>query len=197
MGEMKSDNKNSKILFIDACVRDCSRTRKLAEYLIGKLEGTVEKMVLEEYSFPHMDQNFLAFRDAATAADDHSGDVFAPARQFAEADIIVVAAPFWDLSFPSYLKTYIEQINILGVTFGYTAEGVPFGLCRAKKLYYVTTAGGPIYSAEYGYGYIKAQCEIFYGIPETVLIKAENLDLVGADPEKILAASRQEIDDLF
>ena len=194
---MMKERSNNKILLIDSCVRDCSRTRALAEYLIGKLDGTVERVLLEAYDFPHMDQDFLRMRDDAVAADDHSGDVFAIARQFAAADTIVIAAPFWDLSFPASLKTYIEQINVLNVTFGYTKEGTPFGLCSAKKLYYVTTAGGPIYSAEYGYGYIKSQCDIFYGIPETVLIKAENLDLIGADTEKILDEARKNIDGLF
>ena len=105
----------------------------------------------------------------------------------------MIAAPFWDLSFPASLKEYIEQINVLGVTFGYTPEGEPYGLCRAGKLYYVTTAGGPIYSAEYGYGYIKAQCEIFYGIHDTQLISAEGLDLIGADPEAILSETMEQI----
>ncbi len=187
-----SENKQ-KILMIDACVREQSRTRRLAEYLLSKLDGNVERIELEKVRFPHMDQQFLNMRDQAAAADDHSADVFAPARQFAAADVIVIAAPFWDLSFPASLKEYIEQINVLGVTFGYTPEGEPYGLCRAGKLYYVTTAGGPIYSAEYGYGYIKAQCEIFYGIHDTQLISAEGLDLIGADPEAILSETMEQI----
>ena len=30
---------------------------------------------------------------------------------------------------------------MVGITFRYTSEGVPEGLCRAKRLNYVTTAG--------------------------------------------------------
>ena len=119
--------------------------------------------------------------------------VFEMARQFALADEIVIAAPYWDLSFPAVLKQYLEQINVVGVTFRYTPEGIPEGLCRAKKLYYVMTAGGLYCPEEYGYGYVKALAQSFYGIPETELIRAVGLDLDGADPEEIL---RQAMDDL-
>ena len=79
-----------------------------------------------------------------------------------------------------------KQICAIGVTFRYTESGEPRGLCKAKKLYYVTTAGGPIYSDAFGYGYVKALAETFYGIPETEMISAENLDVIGADVEAIL-----------
>ena len=53
--------------------------------------------------------------------------------------------------------------------------------------------GGPVYSDAYGYGYVKALAQTFYGIPETDLICAEGLDLDGADPEAILQAAEKEI----
>ncbi len=59
---------------------------------------------------------------------------------------------------------------------------------------YVTTAGGPIFSEEYGYGYVKALAEGFYRIPETTLIKAEGLDLPGADVEAILRQAERDVD---
>ena len=186
-----SENKQ-KILMIDACVREQSRTRRLAEYLLSKLDGNVERIELEKVRFPHMDQQFLNMRDQAAAADDHSADVFAPARQFAAADVIVIAAPFWDLSFPASLKEYIEQINVVGLTFRYTEEGLPEGLCKANKLYYVMTAGGAYLPEEFGFGYVKALAQSFYGIQECVLIKAVGLDIVGADVEGILAAAEHE-----
>ena len=80
---------------------------------------------------------------------------------------------------------------MLGITFVYTEDGQPRGLCRAKKLTYVTTAGGPVYSADYGYGYVRALATIFYGIGETRLIKAENLDILGADVEALLKAAME------
>ena len=108
------------------------------------------------------------------------------ARQFAAADTIVIAAPHWDLSFPAALKQYVEQINVRGITFEYTPEGVPVGLCKARKLYYVTTAGGNFVPQDFGYGYIKALAESFYGIKDVELISATGLDIWGADAEAIV-----------
>jgi FMN-dependent NADH-azoreductase len=85
----------------------------------------------------------------------------------------------------------------VGVTFVYSPDGVPVGLCRAEKLYYVTTAGGPVSDDSFGYGYVRALAEGFYGIPETRLVKAEGLDVIGADVEAILRRAEREIDALF
>lgn len=182
------------ILYVNACVREESRTKRLAEHLLRRLGGPVEEVRLTELRFSPTDQSFLRQRDALTERGEFGHPVFAQARQFAAADTVVVAAPFWDLSFPAALKQYFERVNAVGVTFSYSPEGVPVGLCRAKRLYYVTTAGGPILSAEYGYGYVRALATGFYGIPETMLVKAEGLDIVGADVEAILRQTEREID---
>ena len=175
-----------KILFVNACVRKNSRTKRLAEELIACLDGETEEIRLEDARFGVSDESFITERDRLLAAGAYSDPMFDYARSFAEADLIVIAAPFWDLSFPAALKQYFELVNAVGVTFRYTETGDPQGLCRAEKLYYVTTAGGTIYSDAYGYGYVKALAETFYGIPETEMISAEGLDLFGADPEAIL-----------
>ena len=106
------------------------------------------------------------------AGSDYSDPMFDLAKQFAEADRIVIAAPYWDLSFPASLKQYFEQINVQGITFVYTPEGVPQGLCRAKQLLYVTTAGGNYVPEEFGFGYVKALAQNFYGIPDVQMFQA-------------------------
>ena len=190
------------ILFINACVRKKSRTKILADRLLAKLkedtesnpendikntaENVIEELRLEEMSFPAADEAFLQKRDALLAAGKFEDPLFAPARQFASADTIVIAAPYWDLSFPAALKQYIEQVNVVGITFEYTPEGFPRGLCRAKKLYYVMTAGGTYVPEEFGYGYVKALAQNFYGIQDVELIKAVGLDIIGADVNKII-----------
>ena len=174
------------ILFVNACVRGQSRTKRIADELLKKLGGPVTEVRLEEAEFPRMDEEFLNRRDRLTEEGKFDDPVFEYARLFAEADEIVIAAPFWDLSFPAALKQYLELVTAVGVTFDYSPEGIPTGLCRARKLYYVTTAGGDFFPEEYGYGYIKALAGSFYGIHDTELISAVGLDIEGADPEKIV-----------
>ncbi len=176
-------------LFINACVRKDSRTKWLAERLLAGLNEPVERLDLGGMTFPVVDEAYLLRRDRLIAAQRFDDPLFAPAAQFAAADSIVIAAPFWDLSFPAILKQYFEQINVIGVTFRYTPQGVPEGLCRAGRLTYVTTAGGEFVPEDYGFGYVKALAQTFYGIPDVRLIKAVGLDLVGADPEAILNAA--------
>lgn len=181
------------ILFVNACVREASRTKRLADCLLARLGGEVKELRLEDVDFPVADEAFLKKRDALIAAERFDDPLFDMARDFAAADAIVIAAPYWDLSFPAALKQYIEQINALGVTFEYTPEGYPRGLCRAKKLYYVATAGGAFVPEEFGFGYVRALAQSFYGIQDVELIMARGLDIVGADADAIMRESMAAI----
>ena len=185
------------ILFIDACVRGGSRTRRLAERVLSHLSGPVETVALDALAFPKTNEAFLRKRDACIAANDFSDPMFDLAKQFRRADTVVVAAPHWDLSFPAALKQYFEQINVVGLTFIYTDSDRPITLCRAKKLVYVATAGGPVRSHEYGFGYVRGLGREFYGIDDAVLFCAEGLDILGADPESILKETEAKIDRTF
>ena len=180
-------------LFINACVRKKSRTKELADHFLSKQKETYEEVNLNAIDFPAVDESFLNRRDRLIAQRDFNDPMFDLARQFADADDIVIAAPFWDLSFPAALKQYFEQINVRGITFYYTPEGIPTGLCRAKCITYITTVGGNCFPEEYGAGYVKALAQSFYGIPEFRLIKATGLDIVGADVDAILHAVKNSL----
>lgn len=184
------------ILFINACVRKESRTRQLTEKLLLKLNRPYEEVRLHEIAFPVADEDFLNMRDRLIAERDFENPLFDLARQFSESEIIVIAAPYWDLSFPAALKQYFEQINVVGITFKYTEDGIPVGLCKARRLYYVTTAGGSYVPEEFGFGYIKALSQGFYGIQEVRKIEAAGLDLVGADVSAIMRAAESTIDSI-
>lgn len=181
------------ILFINACVRRESRTKRLADHLLSGMEDEVRELRLENVSFPHVDEAFLRERDRLIGEQRFSSAIFDMAREFASADIIVIAAPYWDLSFPAVLKQYLEQINVVGITFRYTEDGIPQGLCRATQLYYVTTAGGNYVPEEYGFGYVKALARNFYGIGSVECVRAAGLDLIGADEGDILARAMELI----
>lgn len=181
------------ILFINACVRKTSRTKRLADCLLAKRNQPVEEVRLAEILFPVVDEAFLNERDRLVREGNFDAPMLNLARQFAAADEIVIAAPCWDLSFPASLKQYLEQINVVGVTFRYTPEGVPEGLCRAKRLTYVTTVGGDFFPEEYGFGYVQALARNFYGIGEVNLIKATGLDLDGADVAAIMKSAEETV----
>lgn len=122
---------------------------------------------------------------ALLAEKKYDDEMFRYARQFAAADRIVIAAPLWDLSFPAQLKVYLENIYVTGIVTKYSEAGEPVGLCRASELYHVTTSGGP-FDGRFGYDYWKTIAQDCFGIPTVKLLEAENLDIMGADAEKIV-----------
>ncbi|MBO4293882.1 MAG: NAD(P)H-dependent oxidoreductase [Alphaproteobacteria bacterium] len=184
-----------KVLFINACVRKESRTKVLADYVLRKIGGDVVEVNLNEKRPEPLNLETLNQRSQLIRQGAFDDKMFLYAKEFASADIIVMAAPFWDFSFPALLKTYIEHVNVSGIVFKYSDQGIQ-GLCRAQKLYYITTMGG-YNTTDFGYGYVKALCNELYQIKDVRLIKAEGLDIVGNDIAGILEAARKNIDNMF
>lgn len=187
------------ILFVNSCVnQESSRTQRLADAVLDKMleeaaaageQAQVEELSLVDAGIEGLDEETLAFRSERSAAKDFTHELFAPARQFREADEVVIAAPYWDLSFPAMLKAYIEQLCVNGLTFSYSEEGIPVGHCLAKRLTYVTTAGGYLGAYNMGFDYVAAVCKLYFGIEESRCISAEGLDIWGNDAEAILASA--------
>ena len=187
------------VLFVNACVRgEKSRTQQLARHFLevyaAKHPGDMitERNLCRERLQPQYPE-VLAERDALWNAGRLDQPMFDAARQFAAADKIVVAAPFWDLSYPAVLKIYLERISVTDITFGYDDRGAMVGLYRADKLLYVTTRGGNFSLPETawmesGARHIQALCAM-YGIPDFRLLCAEGLDDVRNDKEALLTAA--------
>ena len=173
------------ILYVNACVREESRTHRLAKALLSKLGEKYEEIKIAETGMSPLTEETLKRRTRLIEEEKYDDEMFEAARRFAAADIIVISAPYWDFSFPALLKVYIENIYVTGIVSKYGSDGLPLGLCKAKKLYYVTTAGGP-YDSSYSYDYISTLAVKCFGIKETSLIKAEMLDVDGFDAEEIL-----------
>ena len=105
----------NNILFINACVRKESRTKELADIVLSKLKGNIAEVNLEKENLQPLNLERLNYRSDLIGKRDFSDPIFDKARQFAAADTIVIAAPFWDFSFPAMLKIYIENINVVGL----------------------------------------------------------------------------------
>lgn len=181
-----------KILFVNTCVRKESRTLRLARRALERMDGEIMEIRPDLCGMAPLGEASLKRREELTAAEEFSAPELAAARSFAEADAVVIAAPYWDLTFPALLKIYLENVTVCGVTFRYTDDGIPAGLCRAEKLVYVTTSGGPIVR-NLGFEYVKTLASEFYGIKDIRFISAEGLDIIGADAEKILSDAAQKI----
>lgn len=184
------------ILYINACVRPESRTDELARELLRQLGEPYTERKLADEGLSVLTEERLEYRTEQIDRGNLDDPMFAYAREFADADTIVVAAPYWDVSFPTLLKMYVENIYVTGIVSEYGEDGMPRGLCRAQKLYYVTTAGGP-YDPRYSYEYIRELCVTYFGIPDVRLLKAEWLDVVGSDVAEILQAAKETIPEIL
>ena len=180
-------------MLINACPRPGSRTMELAREVLGKLDGSLEEVRLYERSLSPLNLEGMGKREEAAQKQDFSLPDFDLAKQFAAADKIVIAAPYWDLMFPAVLKIYFENITVAGITFRYSEEGRPQSLCRAKALYYVTTAGGFIGQNDFGFSYVKALAQNFFGITDVNCYCAEGLDIFGADADRIMEKAKLAI----
>lgn len=188
------------VLFADCCIRrEGSRTKALAEHFLKALEKTGEyditRLVLMDEGLSYMSEGFFRQRDEILAEKDFAHPRFRYAHQFAEADKIVVAAPFWDLSFPALLKVYIENLCVEGITFRTGEKGLE-GLCRADHLVYLTTRGGYYAGTplEMGSRYMEAMSE-FFGIERYTCVAAEGLDAGVMPAEELLAAAMKDAED--
>lgn len=183
-----------KILFINACIRPHSRTLLLAKEVLKKLDGEIEQVDLSKENLRPLDWEHLEQRDRLILQKDFSAPMFKYANQLVEADEIVMAAPCWDLAFPSILRVYLEHTTVTGLTFKYSAEGIPMGFCKAKRMIYVTTSGGPFAYQSQGYDYIKDLATTLYGIPDVLCFQAENLDVQGVDVNSQIQTAIKEIE---
>lgn len=170
------------ILFINACVRKQSRTLRLAKEVLSRLGEPYEEVRLEKLGLTSLDEEAYEERNRLVAENRFDDPSLALSRQFAEAETIVIAAPYWDMNFPSLLKLYFERIYVIGIVSDYGLDGRPYGLCKGKKLYFVTTSGGP-YSPRFSYDYVHELVTKVFGIKETRLIAASFMDIYGGDPE--------------
>ncbi len=133
------------MLFVNACVRaDKSRTLVLCrKYLSARKRAGVQvrEANLEQMHLLPLSESKVAFRSQLARRGVFEDDIFDFAQQFAEADEIVIGAPYWDLAFPASLKTYIEHVSVDGITFRFTPDARYEGLCRASRITYITTSG--------------------------------------------------------
>lgn len=179
-----------ELLFVDCCIRGSqSRTAALARAFFDATDETayhVTRLDLMAQDLKPLVGEFFEERQALLARGGLDHPRFRYAHQFAQADLVVVAAPFWDLSYPALLKLYIENVSVDGITFGCNAQGI-YGKCRGEKLIFLTTRGGCYEGSplEQGSRSMEALSQ-FFGFGSYACVAADGLDAEGADPRAIL-----------
>lgn len=170
-----------KLVFINACVRQSdSRTLRIAEPIVAALSKRYE---IIRYDLPDMEIVPLNPRlFAERGVGEIPGWAMVAAKDIADADRIVIAAPFWDMSFPAVLKCFFEQTSLFDVTFTDTGKTCK-GLCKAPKVLYITTRGMDISTGdprEQATPYLKALGAL-WNFGKLTTIAAQNMDYSAPD----------------
>lgn len=172
-----------KLLFIDACIRgEESRTLKVATPIIEALKNRYEVTTLR------LNDLELDIIKEKEIRDKNNGIISEKVLNWAntvkDADRIVIASPFWDMSMPAALKVFIELCSIFDVTFK-SNEKSCYGNCRAEKLLYITSRGMDISTGdelEQATPYLKA-ISWLWGIGPLQVVAMQNVDY--STPEQI------------
>lgn len=185
-----------KVLVVDCCIRkEKSATRKLLESYIQSrvLVGAapygeapeIERLYLTEEKLAPLSDEDVEHRLKLLSDGRLDDPIFRYSKQFSSADEILIAAPYWDWSFPSLLKVYMENVSVSGITFVYRGPN-PTGLCKAKRILYFSTCGGFTEGPHEGVAYIRRIGRAF-GINEVLEYTIEGLDIDPQKREKVLA----------
>lgn len=185
-----------KLLYIDACIRDeASRTKRIATPIVEALKEKyeVETFNLNELNLSIVQKELLTKR----MNGDIDKEVMAWAESVRDADRIVIAAPFWDMSIPAALKNFFELCSIFDVTFK-SNDKTCYGNCKAEKMLYITTRGMDIDTGDVldqGTSYLKALSWL-WGIGPLQVVSAQNMDYVSEEVinEKIRVAVEEGLE---
>ncbi len=165
-----------KLLYIDACIRDeQSRTKRIATPIVDALKQKyeVQTLVINDLDLSIVKKELVTKRTNG----DIDPQVMSWAESVRDADRIVIAAPFWDMSIPAALKNFFELCSIFDVTFK-SDDKTCYGNCKAEKMLYITTRGMDIDTGdvlEQGSSYLKALSWL-WGIGPLEVVSAQNMD---------------------
>ena len=192
-----------KLLFVDCCISQRgaeSRTRKLADAFLEAFRAKYPDAEVETVSpetmlaLKPLHTELLDYRDAMASVGAFDAPIFELALQFRAADAVAVAAPYWDMSYPAALKTYIEYISANGLAYHYEADGC-HGDCRAEKLVYLTSGGDFEHENSVGVLHWQQLCGLF-GIGQFDYVFAGGMDIDPAKTPALLDAACEKAREL-
>ena len=152
-----------RLLYISANTKpeEMSTSKTVARMLVNRMlaksqDLAVEELDLYQSHIPQLKHAYLAGRNALV--DDEAKKKLSPEEQreidrinalcdqFRAADVYVLAAPMWSLSFPPPVKEYLDCVIQAGKTIAFDKGNKPHGLLgdKARSFVYVQASGGHI-----------------------------------------------------
>ncbi|WP_029186172.1 FMN-dependent NADH-azoreductase [Streptococcus suis] len=165
-------------------------------------EDRIELVDVFEDQIPALDKSLLEAMGAAKKGIEISPEQAeqldrynALTQQFLAADKIVVVNPLWNLNVPSQLVSWINTINVAGLTFKYGPEG-SIGLVKGKKLLHIQSNGGVYAGQDPAAQYIQSIFE-FLGFEDIHQVFIEGQSADPSQAQEIFEEAMGKIDTIL
>ena len=165
-----------KIIYVNSILRkDESRTKRLADGIINSIKGEVELKEINLNELPLTPYNAETYEDKVNNGTEEL--FYNLSKEIAESDGLIIATPFWDMSIPAMLKSFLEKISLFDVMF-ISDDKKCIGIAKCPFMYYIVTRGMDIKDGdelEQGTSYLKALCWL-WGIKRFEVTSCSNFD---------------------
>ena len=173
-----------KLIYVNSIIRkDESRTKRLIDGILKAFKGKVE---IKEINLNDLDLNPFNETTYQDKVDNGVPQVFYDlSKEIAESDGLIIASPFWDMSIPAMLKSFLEKISLFDVMF-VSDDRKCIGIAKCPFMFYVTTRGMNIKDGddlEQGTSYLKALCWL-WGIKKFEVVSCSNFDYISEEEIK-------------
>ena len=165
-------------------------------------EDRIEIVDVFEDQIPTLDKPLLEAMAAAKKGEEIASEQAerlerynAFTQQLLSADKIVVVNPLWNLNVPSQLVSWINTINVAGLTFKYGPEG-SIGLIKDKKLLHIQSNGGVYAGQDPAAQYIKSIFE-FLGFKDIQQVFIEGQSADPSQAQAIFEEAMGKIDNIL
>ncbi|NCB78401.1 MAG: FMN-dependent NADH-azoreductase [Bacilli bacterium] len=165
-------------------------------------EDRIEIVDVFEDQIPTLDKPLLEAMAAAKKGEEIASEQAerlerynAFTQQFLSANKIVVVNPLWNLNVPSQLVSWINTINVAGLTFKYGPEG-SIGLIKDKKLLHIQSNGGVYAGQDPAAQYIKSIFE-FLGLKDIQQVFIEGQSADPSQAQAIFEEAMGKIDNIL
>lgn len=178
----------------------------LNAFKLEKPDVEMVQMHLYDMEIPEMDMDLMyaraklsfmgrTFDELTEVEQTKIMKMHALAEQFIDADYYVFVTPLWNLGSPAILKSFLDNLFIVGKTFINTDDG-PEGLLTGRKAIHIQTRGGiysngPMADFEFGDRFLTTALG-FLGLEVMDSIIAEGTDHFPKQLPEIMARAKQE-----